>query len=104
MMKQTFIVIYRPGSVWLTGKPISEQPLQAHAEYLFKLYQAEILRFAGLFADDSGGAALLAVDSEEEARKIASNDPAVTAGVLVYQLHPWQLIPWRCVGKAHSSS
>ena len=89
----------------MTGKPLSEQPLQAHVKYLIELYRAEILRFAGPFADDSGGAALLEVDSEEEARKIASQDPAVTEGVLVYQLHPWQLIPWeRYVGKAHSSS
>lgn len=29
---KTFIVIYRPGSSWIEGKPISEQPLQEHGK------------------------------------------------------------------------
>jgi uncharacterized protein len=93
-MKQTFLVIYQPGTAWITGKSVSEQPLQAHSKYLLELYEANVLRFAGPFGDDSGGAAVLEVASEEEAKRIASHDPAVTQGVMVYQLYPWQLVPW----------
>lgn len=58
------------------------------------LYQFGKLRFAGPFEDNTGGAAVIEVENEEEALVVASNDPAVIDGVFVYELHPWLLIPW----------
>lgn len=92
--KKTFLVIYKPGAAWLKGKSVSEQPLKEHGKYLLGLYKSGVLRFAGPFPDDTGGAAVLEVSSEGEAKKLAEQDPAVMSGVMVYELHPWQLIPW----------
>ncbi|MEW6213387.1 MAG: YciI family protein [Acidobacteriota bacterium] len=90
----TFIIIYRRGQAWIEGKSISEQPLEEHGKYILGLYGAGKLRFAGPFEDDSGGAAVIEAASEQEARSIARDDPAVTSGVFVYEIHPWKLVPW----------
>lgn len=92
--KKTFLVIYKPGAAWIKGKPVSEQPLKEHGKYLLGLYKSGILRFAGPFADDTGGAAVLEVSSEKEAKNLLDQDPAVKVGVMVYEMRPWQLVPW----------
>jgi uncharacterized protein YciI len=93
-MAQEFMVIYRPGSGWLAGKPQAEQPLQEHGKYILQLHVAGKLRFAGPFEDDSGGAAVIEAENEAEARRIADDDPAVRSKVFAYDLHPFRLIPW----------
>lgn len=90
----TFLIRYHPGSAWLAGKPVSEQPLEAHGRYVLGLYRAGALRIAGPFTDDTGGAAVIEAASEAEARSIAEHDPAVRDQIFVYELHPWQLVPW----------
>lgn len=103
-MSQTFIVILRPGAAWLAGKPITEQPLQEHGQYVLQLHLAGKLRFAGPFADDSGGAAVFEAADEAEARRIVDNDPAVINQIFVYDLHPWRLLPWEQYAKAATNS
>lgn len=92
--KETFIVIYKPGAAWIKGKPVSEQPLKEHGKYLLGLYKLKILRYAGPFGDDTGGAAVLEAVNETEAKNLIERDPAVTSGVMIYELHSWNLVPW----------
>ena len=92
--KQTFIVIYKPGPAFLTGKPLSEQPLKEHFKYMVGLYKSGVMRFAGPFEDNTGGAAVIEASGEAEAKTIADNDPSVTSRVFVYEMHPWRLISW----------
>jgi uncharacterized protein len=92
--KITFLLVYRPGPAWLAGKPVSEQPLKEHGSYMLSLYAKGVLKFAGPFTDDAGGAVVLEVDSEAQAREIVANDPAVLTHVFVHELHPWRLMPW----------
>jgi uncharacterized protein YciI len=89
-----FLVIYRPGSGFLPDKPLSEQPLREHGRYMLGLFRQGILRMAGGFADNSGGAALIDVATIEEARAIADADPAVSSRVFVHQVHQWTLVDW----------
>src|SRR5215203_5642208 len=67
--KETFLVIYKPSAAWIKGKPVSEQPLKEHGKYLLGLYKSKILRYAGPFGDDTGGAAVFEVLNADEARK-----------------------------------
>jgi uncharacterized protein len=92
--KQTFFIIFKPGAAWLAGKSLAEQPLQQHGKYMLSLYQAGLMRYAGPFADGSGGAVLLEVAGEAEARATIDKDPAVLEGVFVYELYVWNLIDW----------
>ncbi len=91
--KTTFLVIYRPGPSWLVGKPVSEQPLKEHGKYMLSLYVKGSMKFAGPLTDNAGGAVVLAVADESEAKAIVTEDPAVKSGIFVYEMHPWELKP-----------
>jgi hypothetical protein len=54
--KATYLVIYRPGPAWVTGKSVMEQPLQEHGKYMLSLYMKGSMKLAGPFADNAGGA------------------------------------------------
>src|ERR1044071_1638859 len=90
----TYLVLYRPGPAWLTGKSVMEQPLKEHGKYMLSLYVKGSMKLAGPLTDDAGGAVLLEVSNEAEAKEIVMNDPAVKSGVFVYEMHPWKLQPW----------
>jgi uncharacterized protein YciI len=92
--KATYLVIYRPGPAWLVGKSVLEQPLKEHGKYMLSLYIKSSMKLAGPLIDDAGGAVLLAVADESEAKTIVAADPAVKSGIFVYEMHPWKLQPW----------
>ena len=92
--KATYLVVYRPGPAWLTGKSIMEQPLKEHGRYMLSLYIKGSMKLAGPLTDNAGGAVLLEVSDEAEAKGIVANDPAVKSGIFIYEMHPWKLQPW----------
>jgi uncharacterized protein YciI len=92
--KTTYLVLYRPGPAWLTGKSVMEQPLKEHGKYMLSLYIKGSMKLAGPLTDNAGGAVLLEVSNEAEAKAIVANDPAVKCGVFVYEIHPWKLQGW----------
>lgn len=94
IVRHTFLVIYKPGPGWLTGKSLKEQPLQEHGKYIVSLYSKGFLKFGGTFADENGGALVLEAASEAEAKSIVAKDPGVIAHVLVTELHGWELVDW----------
>jgi uncharacterized protein YciI len=89
-----YLVIYRPGQAWVAGKPVEEQPLKEHGKYMLSLYVKGSMKLAGPLTDNAGGAVLLAVANESEAKSIVMEDPAVKNGIFVYEMHPWELKPW----------
>ena len=91
-MKSIFLVIFRPGSGWLPGKPLAEQPLGEHVKHHLGLFEKGIVKFAGPFTDDTGGAAVMEASSLEEINGMISLDPAVTNKVFAYDIRPWSLI------------
>jgi len=92
--KTLYLVLYRPGPAWLSGKSVMEQPLKEHGKYMLSLYIKGSMKLAGPLTDNAGGAVLLEVSNEAEAKAIVANDPAVKSGVFVYEMHPWKLQPW----------
>ena len=92
--KITFLVIYRPGPAWLAGKSVSEQPLKEHGTYMLALYKQGSMKFAGPLTDNAGGAVVLEVADESQAKAIVAEDPAVKSGIFICEMHPWELKPW----------
>jgi uncharacterized protein YciI len=91
---RTFLVIYRPGPAWVQGKPIKQQPPKEHGKYLIGLYAKGAMKLAGPFTDDAGGAVMLEAASDADATAMVKADPAVQRGVFLYEIHPWELVPW----------
>lgn len=61
---------------------------------MLSLYVKGSMKLAGPLTDNAGGAVLLAVANESEAKSIVMEDPAVKNGIFVYEMHPWELKPW----------
>jgi uncharacterized protein YciI len=102
--KATYLVLYRPGPAWLTGKSVMEQPLKEHGKYMLSLYIKGSMKLAGPLTDNAGGAVVLEVLGEAEAKAIVANDPAVKSGIFVYEMHPWKLQPWEEFAKKAKSA
>jgi uncharacterized protein YciI len=92
--KVTFLLIYRPGPAWPQGKSVSELPLKEHGNYMLRLFAKGTVKLAGPLTDNAGGAVVLEVADESEAKAIVADDPAVRAGIFVHELHPWAPVQW----------
>jgi uncharacterized protein YciI len=69
----------------------SEKIQTAHLKHLESMYKKGILLIAGPMGDDGDlrGIVVLKVGSMEEAQALVNADPAVKAGRLRVELHPW---------------
>jgi uncharacterized protein YciI len=81
--KETYLVIYRPGPAWVKGKSASEQLLKEHGKYMLNLYIKGSMKLTGPLTDNAGGAVVLVVAGESEAKAIVAEDPAVKTGMFV---------------------
>ncbi|MGB0513399.1 MAG: YciI family protein [Wenzhouxiangellaceae bacterium] len=64
---------------------------RAHMTNIRRLAEQGKLALAGPFLDDGEfrGIYIFAVDTVEEARQLTATDPAIQAGSLEMELHPW---------------
>src|ERR1700748_3372071 len=69
----------------------SAQLLKAHLKNITRLAEEGKLILAGPFMDDQPikGIFIFNVTTIEEAKKLTETDPAIQAGSLVMELHPW---------------
>lgn len=98
----SYLCVYRPGPRWLPGKPLSEQHLREHGRYMLDLYKRGVMRIAGGFADNSGGAMMFGADDDASAQSIVAADPAVVAGTFTYELRQWAFVDWAAIVKKKS--
>jgi uncharacterized protein YciI len=85
-----FVLFHTPGPHWDEGKPFDEQPgIMDHVKYMGGFFAKGELVMGGPFLDNSGGMMVFAIATIEQARAIASDDPAVKAGLLTVNVKPW---------------
>lgn len=82
-----YIAMIAHGPQWLEGKNVYEQgpPIEAHLAAMRDRFDAGQLLLGGPF-DQGGGIAVLDVPDEAAARAVMDADPAVQAGVMVYEI------------------
>jgi uncharacterized protein YciI len=71
---------------------------RAHLAHLDEMAEAGKLVVAGPFADDGNwrGILIFNAKNEEEVRTLVEQDPAVKAGRLAYEIHPWWTAKGTC--------
>jgi uncharacterized protein YciI len=67
--------------------------MKQHLAHLRRMWEAGKMVIAGPLLDDGNtrGLCIYKVASVEEAKKLASDDPAVKAGRLAVEVHPWMV-------------
>jgi uncharacterized protein YciI len=87
-----YFVLLTRGPQWTADKtPATEKIQTAHLANITKLHDAGKLVLAGPFTDDGNwrGIFIFKTSSIEETKSLVDNDPAVQAGRLSYEIHPW---------------
>ena len=82
-----YIALITHGPQWIKGKNVYEQgpPVEAHLVAMRERFDAGQLLLGGPF-DEGGGIAVLDVPDEAAARAVMEADPAVRAGVMIYEI------------------
>ena len=87
-----YFVLLTRGPEWTAEKtPATEKIQAAHLANITKLHDAGKLVLAGPFTDDGNwrGIFIFKTSSIEETKSLVENDPAMQAGRLTYEIHPW---------------
>jgi len=94
-MTTAYLALLTRGARWTPEKtPATEELQKAHMANIHRLADMKKLVVAGPFGDDGQlrGIFVFKVASIDEARALTETDPAVQAGRLAIELHPW-LVP-----------
>lgn len=93
MVQKYFIIFLKKGPNRDQSKEEAEKIQAEHLAYLGGLYKQGILNLNGPVGDGSeiSGISVYSTSTLEEAIKLAKADPAVKAGRLVVEAHPWWL-------------
>lgn len=91
IMKQFYVVFLKKGANRDQDSTTAMAIQMAHLSYLDSLYQLGKLTLNGPYGDDGEirGMSVYSVDSLGEAEALANGDPAVQAGRLEVEVHPW---------------
>ena len=94
-LKTYYLALLRKGQHRDQDSVTAAKIQKAHLANITRLYNEGKLDLAGPFLDDGDlqGIFVFNVGSMEEAKKLADNDPAVKAGRLILELHPWMSQP-----------
>jgi len=90
-MKKYVMAFLKTGPVQLKDSVQRRQLLMAHLKNIQRLAKEGKLIVAGPFMDNQKieGIFIFNVESVEEAKELTATDPAVKAGALEMELHPW---------------
>jgi len=90
-MKQYVMAFLKSGKTKLEDKSEAGRLQMEHLKNIIRLANEGKLLIAGPFMDDQEirGIYIFDVKTVEEAEELTSTDPAIKAGVLEMELHPW---------------
>lgn len=91
-MTKSFVAYYEPGPKWLKGKPLKDQPLKDHVDYLLALHDRGQMIMGGPWADGPGGLVVFAAENIGEVEEMLSSDPAIARGILIASVKEWSRI------------
>ena len=90
-IRQYWFVMLTAGSNRNQDSAAAAKIQQGHMANINRLYNEDKLKVAGPFGDEGKWIGLFIFDCEtkEEVEKLLKTDPAIAAGRLNYEIHPW---------------
>lgn len=91
-MGEVFLVLLKKGPAWTAERTDRTKAIQeAHRANIRAMWEAKKLIIAGPMGDDGDmrGVFVFQAATLAEAKALADSDPAVKAGRLVAEIHPW---------------
>lgn len=90
-MKTYFLVFLKKGPNRIQDSATSAKIQEQHLQHLTNVWKQGKMDLAGPLLDDGDlrGICVYNVASLEEAKTLAESDPAVKAGRLIVEVHPW---------------
>lgn len=90
-MKKYVMAFLKSGKTTITDSVKRQEVQMAHLKNIMKLAAEGKLVIAGPFLDKGSvrGIFIFDVATIEEAKKLTETDPAIQAGILEMELHPW---------------
>ena len=97
-MKKYFMVFLKAGSDRGQNEEESAKIQEEHLKHIGWMAEQGYVDIAGPFGDDGDvrGILVMRVPTKERAEELAAMDPAVKAGRLVMEIHPW----WAAMGSS----
>ncbi len=94
-IKQFWFVMLKKGNNRNQDSATAAKLQAGHMANINSLYYAGKLKVAGPFGDDGDWLGIFIFDCEtkEEVEKLLATDPAISAGRLGYDIHPWWTAP-----------
>lgn len=90
-IKQYWFVMLKKGENRSHDSATAAKIQEGHMANIASLYNAGKLKVAGPFGDDGDWRGIFIFDckTKEEVEKLLVTDPAISAGRLAYEIHPW---------------
>ncbi|MFN8252514.1 MAG: YciI family protein [Ferruginibacter sp.] len=94
-IKQYWFVMLVKGANRTQDSATAARIQEGHMANIKRLYEAGKLKVAGPFGDDGDwrGIFIFDVAAKEELEQLLNTDPAIAAGRLGYEIHPWWTAP-----------
>lgn len=94
-IKQFWFVMLTKGESRAQDSATALQLQEGHMANIRRLYAEGKLKVAGPFGDDGDwrGIFIFDVATREEVEGLLKSDPAIAAGRLAYEIHPWWTAP-----------
>ena len=94
-VKQYWFVMLTAGKSRSQDSAAAAKIQEGHMANIHRLYYEGKLKVAGPFGDDGNwrGIFIFNCDTKEEVEQLLASDPAIAAGRLGYEIHPWWTAP-----------
>ncbi len=94
-IRQYWFVMLTKGTNRTHDSATAAKIQQGHLANITRLYNEGKIKVAGPFGDDGAWRGIFIFDCEtkEEVEKHLQSDPAIAAGRLAYEIHPWWTAP-----------